>query len=85
MSGEHDRFRPGRKGGKKMKKEETKKFHVDVDKVEFKKSRNGLYSVSKTNKDGYYITRVDDEYEVVEEKTNCAARWLHDLSDLEEG
>lgn len=40
-----------------MNKERIKKFHrVDVDKVVFEKSENGLYSVSKTNKSGYYIT-----------------------------
>lgn len=68
-----------------MNKERIKKFHrVDVDKVVFEKSENGLYSVSKTNKSGYYITRVDDECEVVEEKTNRVTRWRRDLSDLEE-
>ena len=58
-------------------------FHVDVTKVNFYPYARGTSMYSDTNKNGYYITKSGDDYDVVEEKTNSVCRFTHDLSDLE--
>lgn len=57
-------------------------FNVDLDKVEFMISDNGLYSYSARSADDYYIICEDDDYKCVDARTNSYEHWRHDLSEL---
>lgn len=62
-----------------------KQFNVDADKVSFKECENHGYKweTTRNNKNGYYINRKDDNYQVIDANTNSVVQFRHDLSDLE--
>lgn len=69
-----------------MTKERLKKdYNVDADKIKWNTCNTQGYKweQSDTNKSDFYINKENDNYIVVDEKTNCVAQWRHDLSDLE--
>lgn len=69
-----------------MTKERLKRdYNVDADKIKWhtRDTQGYKWEQSDSNKNGFYINKENDNYIVVDEKTNCVAQWRHDLSDLE--
>lgn len=60
-------------------------YNVNLDKVKFTLSENGLYEYSPETFRRYYIIKQNDGYECADADTNTISPWLHDLSELEEG
>lgn len=59
-------------------------FNVDLNKVEFKPSWNGLYQTSVKDVRGFYILEEKGDYLLIDGKTNTVSHWRRDLSDMEE-
>ena len=58
--------------------------NINLDRVKFYPSRNGLYSFTDTARNGIYIIQEMDDYILVEESTNSVSHWFCDLSELME-
>lgn len=58
-------------------------YNVNLDKVKFTLSHNGLYFTSE-NVGRFYVIKENDDYKVVDESSNSYYHWAVDLHNLEE-
>lgn len=58
-------------------------YNVNLDKVKFTLSHNGLYSTSE-NMGRFYVIKENDDYKVVDESSNSYYHCAVDLHNLEE-
>lgn len=66
-----------------MRKEKFEKdYKVNLDKVVFELSKNGLYSFSKSIR-GFYIIKENDDYKLVNEENNSIHQWIENLDGIE--
>lgn len=61
-----------------------KQFNVDLNKVVFKPSWNGLYQTSVKDVRGFYILEEKGNYRLIDGKTNSVSHWRRDLHEMEE-
>lgn len=59
-------------------------FNVDLNKVEFKPSWNGLYQTSVKDVRGFYILEENNDYRVIDGRSNSVYHWRVDMHEMEE-
>ena len=67
-----------------MTEEKLKRNHIDVDKIRFYPSDNGLYEYSGSTRKGFYLIKEGDDYRIIDEDSNSTWHWFEDFSELYE-
>lgn len=59
-------------------------YNVNLNKVEFKTSWNGLYRASVKDVRGFYILEEQGDYRLIDGRSNSVWHWREDMHDIEE-